>query len=255
MCSTDKKIFFISDLHLGIPDDRQSLEREKMLVRWLDSIKNNAQAIYLMGDLFDFWFEYGTVVPKGYVRFLGKLTELVDSGIEVHYYIGNHDLWQFGYLENIVGLIRHDEAETITLLGHRFHLVHGDGKGPGDRGYKFLRKVFTNKINQFLFKWLHPDIGMRLALHCSNKSRVGKVLHGKKNHHQIQPQELSIYKYAEDILLHDKDIEYFIFGHVHKPTRIKMNDTTEFVIIGDWIEHFSYVEFDGEQLIARSLER
>jgi UDP-2,3-diacylglucosamine hydrolase len=169
-------IYFASDFHLGIPDREGSLLREKKLIRWLEEVRKDAEAIYLMGDLFDFWFEYRKVVPKGYARLLGKLAEITDSGIEVHLYRGNHDLWAFDYLETELGVRLHREGEIRILGGRKFYLSHGDGLGPGDNGYKFLKKVFENRVNQFLYRWIHPDIGTLLGSYFSNRSRLTKLL-------------------------------------------------------------------------------
>jgi Uncharacterized protein conserved in bacteria len=215
----DKKIYFASDFHLGIPSPEESLVREKKLVRWLDLIKDDAKAIFLMGDLFDFWFEYHTVVPKGHIRLLGKITELIDSGIEVHLFMGNHDLWQFGYLEKEIGIIMHREPELWTFNGKTFFLAHGDGLGDGDKGYKFLKNIFECKFNQFLFNWLHPDIGMRLALYCSYKSRLGHMMHGERIGKDIEIKDLLLYQYANQQLTEHPEIDYFIFGHVHQPVK------------------------------------
>ena len=158
-------IYFASDFHLGIPDRVKSLERELKLVHWLNSIAADAKAIYLMGDIFDFWFEYKTVVPKGYTRLLGKLAELTDKGIEVHLFKGNHDLWAFSYLQDECGIQLHRKDEIVEYSGKKFYLAHGDGLGPGDKGYKFLKALFECRLAQFLFRWLHPDWGTRMGLY------------------------------------------------------------------------------------------
>ncbi|MGP1446764.1 MAG: UDP-2,3-diacylglucosamine diphosphatase [Candidatus Limimorpha sp.] len=243
------KVYFASDFHLGAPEMNDDLQRERRLVGWLDRIKADADKVFLLGDLFDFWFEYGTVVPKGHVRILGKIAELIDSGIEVHFFIGNHDLWQFGYLEKETGLIVHEKPELIDLNGKRFLLAHGDAIGPGDNGYKFMRRIFTNKINQCLFKWLHPDLGIRLAHWCAYRSRMGKKLHGRKLSPDMNVEELSQYKYVETELQAHPDIDYAVFGHVHCPIERMMNTRTKFVFLGDWISYFSYAVFDGENLV------
>lgn len=243
------KVYFASDFHLGAPEMGDNKQREQRLVKWLDRIKTDAEKVFLMGDLFDFWFEYGTVVPKGHVRILGKIAELIDSGIEIHFFIGNHDLWQFGYLEKETGLIMHEKPELIDLNGKHFLLAHGDAIGPGDNGYKFMRRIFTNKVNQFLFKWLHPDLGMRLAHWCSYRSRLGKKLHGRKLSPEMEVETLSQYKFVETELETHPDIDYAIFGHVHYPIEHMVNQRTKFILLGDWISHFSYAVFNGEDLL------
>jgi len=169
-------IYFASDFHLGIPDRKTSLIREKRLIRWLDMVAQDAEAIYLLGDLFDFWYEYKTVVPKGYTRLFSKLAELTDKGIPIHFFKGNHDFWAFDYLNEEAGVEIHDGIQEISLKGKKFFLAHGDGLGPGDKGYKFLKKVFLSRFNQFLFRWLHPDLGTKMGLYFSRGSRISKTI-------------------------------------------------------------------------------
>ncbi|MEO7802142.1 MAG: UDP-2,3-diacylglucosamine diphosphatase, partial [Ginsengibacter sp.] len=166
-----KNIFFLSDFHLGAPDYASSLKREKIIVRFLDEIKSNAEQVYIMGDMFDFWFEYKSVVPKGYVRLFGKIAELTDSGIPVHFFVGNHDMWMHDYFQKELGVQVYHHPEEKMLHGKNFYLAHGDGLGPGDHKYKFLKKVFRNKIAQSLFGFLHPYSGIGLANYFSTKSR------------------------------------------------------------------------------------
>jgi len=242
-----KKIYFASDFHLGVPNHDKSLRREKMLVQWLDEVKDNAQAIYLMGDVFDFWFEYKTVIPKGFIRLLGKLAELADRGIAIHLFKGNHDIWAFNYLQTEVGIQLHNGKQIIQLGNKWFFLAHGDGLGPGDKGYKFMKKVFRNRINQWVFRWLHPDIGTRMALYFSRKSRYANNEKDAKNGNPPIEQEM-LYKYATRKISQQPEIDYFVFGHRHLPTNIKINDKTSLVILGDWITHFTYAVFDGDRL-------
>ena len=172
------KIYFASDLHLGVPNKEKSLEREKRFVKWLDEIKSDASAIYLVGDVFDFWFEYKKAVPKGYVRLLGKLAEISDSGIDIHFFTGNHDMWVFDYLEKEINLKIYREAHEITINGKSFLIGHGDGLGPHDKGYKFIKKIFSNKLCQWLFARVHPNLGISIAEYWSRKSRIAN---GQKN--------------------------------------------------------------------------
>ena len=165
------KIYFASDFHLGIPDYKSSLIREKKLVNWLDMISGNADEIFLMGDIFDFWFEYKTVVPKGFVRLLGKLAELTDSGIKIYIIKGNHDMWMYDYLPREVGINILDDKVILEEDGKKIFLAHGDGLGPGDTGYKLIKKVFTSAICQWLFARLHPNFGIGFAHFWSRKSR------------------------------------------------------------------------------------
>ena len=180
-----KKVYFSSDNHLGAPSWAESLPREKKFVRWLDEIKEDAAAIFLLGDLFDFWFEYKTVVPKGFVRVLGKLAEIRDSGIPIYFFVGNHDLWMRDYFEKELEIPVYHDPKEFTLNDTRFFIGHGDGKGPGDKGYKRMKKVFTNSFAKWLFRWLHPDIGVRIARHLSVKN---KLISGDKSSRQSSPQ-------------------------------------------------------------------
>lgn len=242
-------IYFASDFHLGVPDWEGSLVRERKLISWLEDVRKDATAIYLMGDLFDFWFEYKTVVPKGYARLFGKLAEITDSGIEVHLFKGNHDLWAFDYLEKEIAVKLHRVGE-ITILGNRkFFLSHGDGVGPGDYGYKFLKSVFENRVNQFLYRWIHPDIGTRLGSYFSKRSRLTKML--KEGVELKRSNELSrepIVLFSKEMSSKDPSIEFFIFGHVHHPEILKLSETSSCIILGDWVRHFTYASFDGDKV-------
>lgn len=243
----NKKVFFASDFHLGVPTYEASLKREKLLVKWLSEIQHEAEAIYLMGDIFDFWFEYKTVIPKGFVRLLGKLAEITDSGIPVHLFKGNHDIWAFDYLQQETGVQLHHDRQ-ITQIGNKwFFLAHGDGLGPGDKGYKFMKKIFQNRFNQWLFRWLHPDLGTRTALYFSRKSRYANEVKEEKNG-KMPIEEEMLYTYSKRKSVQLPEIDYFIFGHRHLPTNVKINEKAQLVILGDWITHFTYAVFDGTTL-------
>ena len=240
------KIYFASDLHLGVPDEQRSRAREKLFVRWLSEIKNNAQEIFIIGDTFDFWHEYNTVVPKGFVRIQGKIAELTDAGIPVHLFTGNHDLWMFGYLEKELGVKIYRQTIQREFNGKKFFIGHGDGLGPGDHGYKFIKKVFNNSVCQFFFRWIHPDIGVKIANYFSYKSRFGsgkeKVLEkfkGEENEWLIRYSKKK---------LDDEHIDYFIFGHRHLPLDIMLNEKSRYINTGDWLDYNSYAVFDGEHL-------
>ncbi len=244
-----KKIYFASDFHLGSPSHEESLVREKKLVRWLDSIKNQAEEIYLVGDLFDFWFEYKTVIPKGYVRILGKLAELRDSGIPIHFFVGNHDLWMFGYFEKELGIPVHFDP-IVKQLGNKIFMIgHGDGIGPKDYGYKFIKKIFTNPFCQWLFHRLHPNFGIWLAKIWSRQSRLSN----NDNEFLGEDDEWQIV-YAKERLKKEK-IDYFIFGHRHLTIEHPLENGTRFINLGDWITNFSYAEFDGENLQLKFYEK
>lgn len=237
-----KKIYFSSDNHLGAPTQAESFPREKIFVKWLESIKHDAEAIFLLGDLFDFWFEYRTVVPKGFIRVLGKLAELRDSGIQIHFFVGNHDLWMHDYFEKELNIpVYHDPKEFVFNNKH-FFIGHGDGKGPGDKGYKRMKKVFRNPFFKWLFRWLHPDIGMRVAQHLSVKN---KLISGDEDKKFLGEDQEWLAQYSKR-KLENKHFDYFIFGHRHLPMEIKVGENSTYYNLGDWISHYTYGVFDGE---------
>ncbi len=244
-----QKIYFASDFHLGIPDRETSLIREKRLVDWLEHVRKDAREIYLMGDVFDFWFEYKTVVPKGYVRLLGQLARITDAGIPVHLFRGNHDIWAFDYLEKEAGLVLHRKPVRMERDGKTFYLAHGDGLGPGDSGYKFLKRVFECRFCQWLFRWLHPDLGARMGLFFSRRSRCSNMAREGKNEGSLKdPENEMLYRYTQDLIGKNITADYFIFGHRHRPLQVNIGKGCAMVILGDWITHFTYAVFDGKEL-------
>ncbi len=242
-----KKAYFASDNHLGAPTREKSLPREKKFVAWLDHIKADAGAIFLLGDLFDFWFEYRTVVPKGFVRTLGKLAELTDAGIPVYYFVGNHDLWMQGYFEEELNIPVHHRPQYLTINDTSFFLGHGDGLGPHDKGYKRMKKVFTNPICKGLFRWLHPDIGVRLAQYLSVKN---KLISGDADAQFLGNENEWLVQYAQR-KLESRPTDYFVFGHRHLPLEIALNETSAYINLGDWITYYTYAEFDGKELVLK----
>jgi len=241
-----KKIYFISDCHFGVPTHEKSLERERLFILWLDEVKKDAQEIYIMGDLFEFWYEYKTVIQKGYVRLLGKLAEITDSGIPIYFFRGNHDVWAFDYLAKEINIKIFPDTLIKEFNSKIFFLGHGDGLGKGDNGYKFIKKVFRNSINQWLFRWLHPDVGTAMGLFWSNKSRIANENTGLEKVNQAGLDRLT--GYCQQILQKNPEIDYFIFGHIHQPKVIDLNGKASYFSIGDWINHYSYLVFDGEKL-------
>ena len=244
------KIYFASDFHLGVPTYEKSLEREKKVIRWLDSIKEDAAELYLMGDVFDFWFEYKTVVPKGHVRLLGKLAELSDSGIKLHYFTGNHDMWTFDYLEKEINVTIYRSPIERNYSGKDFYIGHGDGLGPGDHGYKFIKKIFASKICQWLFARLHPNFGIGIANYFSRKSRIAtgttdEVFRGEEKEWLVI--------YSKEILA-KKYFDYLIFGHRHLPLDITINNKSRYINLGDWIQYFTYGVFDGKDFELKKFE-
>jgi UDP-2,3-diacylglucosamine hydrolase len=247
--SDKKKIYFASDFHLGVPSFQKSREREDAIVSWLNHVEKDAEKIFLVGDIFDFWFEYKHSIPKGFVRLQGKLAQLVDSGIEVIFFIGNHDMWMFDYFEQEIGVKIYRKERPFELMGTKFFIGHGDGLGPGDRGYKFIKKVFANKFCQWCFARLHPNLGIGMANYWSRKSR------GKEK----EPQEF-LGEDKEWLVAYTKekskevDAKYFIFGHRHLPIEFDLPNGSKYVNLGDWINHRTYVVFDGEELTLQKWE-
>lgn len=246
-----KPIYFISDAHLGSLAISSRRTQERRLVNFLDSIKHKAAAVYLLGDMFDFWFEYREVVPKGYTRFLGKLSELTDLGVEVHYFTGNHDIWMHDYLSSECGVVMHREAvETLELYGQTFLIGHGDGVGQLDKGFKVIRSIFHNKLCQKLFSMLHPSIGVRFGMTWAKHSRL-KRPNGEEPPYQGENNE-SLCLYAKDYLQSHPDINYFIFGHRHIELDLMLNSTCRMLILGDWIQQFTFARFDGQRMTLDS---
>ena len=246
-----KKIYFASDNHLGAPTPEASLPREKKFVRWLDQVKEDAAVIFLLGDLFDFWFEYKTVVPKGFVRVLGKLAEISDSGIPIHFFVGNHDLWMKTYFEKELGIPTYRDVKEFEFNNKSFLLGHGDGKGPGDKGYKRMKKVFTNPVSNWLYRWLHPDWGMKLAHYLSVKN---KLISGDEDKKFLGEEGEWLVQYCKR-KLETKHYDYLIFGHRHLPLEIQVGENSKYINLGDWIHHFTYGELDGETFSLKSFEK
>lgn len=238
---TDKKIFFASDVHLGHPSVEEGRHREKLFVKWLDEIKDEAAEIYLVGDIFDFWYEYKRVVPRGFTRVLGKIAEITDSGIPVHFFTGNHDVWVFDYLPSEIGVTLHHKPFTRELLGKKFYIAHGDGLGPGDKLYKMMKWCFRNKFLQWCFSRLHPNFALMLGHGWSNKSRCSKGIEAEDfngEHNELQ------YMHAEEVLKSEY-FDYFVFGHRHLMVNKQVGESSSFVLLGDWLHNFSYGVFNG----------
>jgi UDP-2,3-diacylglucosamine hydrolase len=237
--SENKKIYFASDQHLGAPTPKASLPREKKFVSWLDTIKEDAGTIFLLGDLFDFWFEYKTVVPKGFVRVLGKLAELKDAGIDIYFFVGNHDLWMRDYFQKELNIPVFHKPQEFDINGKIFLIGHGDGLGPSDYGYKRMKKVFTFPFFKWLFRWLHPDIGVRLGHYFSVKN---KLISGDEDARFLGEENEWLAQYCRKKLT-EKHYDFFVFGHRHLPLEIKLNNNSTYINLGDWIQYFTYGEF------------
>lgn len=239
------KTYFASDFHLGVDGRLTSKERERQLVRWLEQVRKDATTIYLVGDIFDFWFEYKTAVPRGHVRLLGKLAELRDAGITLHIFTGNHDMWMFDYLEEELDAPVHRAPVVHEINGKNFFIGHGDGLGPGDHGYKLLKKVFSNRLCQWLFARLHPNFGIGLASYFSNKSRAAN--HGEDTFLGMDKEWLLQYSCRKSAQL--PQVDYFIFGHRHLPIDYVLpNGQSRYINLGEWVHFNSYAVFDGEEL-------
>ena len=239
-----KKVYFLSDFHLGAPDFQQSLAREKRLVKFLDQIAEDAAAIFVVGDLFDFWYEYKSVVPKGFVRILGKLASLTDNGIPIYFFVGNHDMWMSGYFEKELNIPVYFKEMPFEFNGKKFLIGHGDGLGPGDHGYKFIKKIFRNRVCQWFFGIIHPSIGIGLANYLSRKSRAAT---GQTDEHFLGEENEWLITYCKDVLQHQY-FDYFIFGHRHLPIDFALPTSSRYINLGDWLRYDSYAVFDGEKL-------
>jgi UDP-2,3-diacylglucosamine hydrolase len=244
-----EKVYFISDVHLGLYPPEQSARREKLLVSWLESIKKDASELYLVGDIFDFWHEYKHVIPTGHTRFLGKLAELADSGIKLHFFTGNHDIWVYGYLSREIGLTVYREPVIREMGGKRFYIGHGDAVGPGDKGYKLLKGIFTNPVLQWLFARIHPNSAVGFGRRWSKSSRYAKGIvaepfRGDEKEFQVV--------FAKETLKKER-FNYFIFGHRHVPYMIRLAEDSYVINLGDWINNFTYAVWDGKELLLKSI--
>ncbi len=246
-----KKIYFISDAHLGLYPAEKSAEREKLLLSWLNGIRQDASELYLLGDIFDFWHEYRHVVPRGYTRLLGKLAELSDGGIRLHYFTGNHDIWITDYLPSEIGMTLYRHHVFREIDGYRFYIGHGDGLGSGETGYRLMKAAFTNKALQWIFARLHPDTAMAFGKWWSRKSRYSKGVtaepyRGDDNEKQVL--------FARQFLVREP-VDFFIFGHRHIPFDVRVGQNCRVVNLGDWISHFTYAVWDGKELQLHSAVR
>ena len=246
---SNKKIYFASDFHLGAPNYETSREREKRIVSWLDQIMPTCEELFLMGDVFDFWFEYKQVIPKGYTRLFGKLAAFADAGIPIHFFPGNHDMWVGDYFEKELSFQIHREPKVITRSGKKFYLAHGDGLGPGDHNYKILKKVFASPFCKWLYAWLHPNVGMAIANYWSSKSRAsqgdGETFLGKEN---------------EWLMVHSEEMgqkefhDYYVYGHRHLPLFEKLSDGSTYINLGEWINYDTYGVFDGDNFELKTFK-
>lgn len=252
MVKSGNKHYFISDLHLGTGNSRQ---REQRFVRWLDFVKHDAEAIYLLGDIFDFWFEYHNVIPKGFTRAQGKIAELTDRGIAVHWFLGNHDMWIFDYMTTELGVVVHRHNLRLTIQGKNVFMGHGDGLGPGDTRYKFIKRAFSCKINQALFAFLHPRIGIGLGNYFSRKSRLENLKDTDNEAYDdtlpINPQKEMLIHYCEKVLK-EEPIDYFIFGHRHRVIDHTLSNGSRYINTGEWVYHSHYAVMEDGRLSLKT---
>lgn len=246
--SINKKIYFLSDFHLGAPNHTSSLERERLLVKFLEEIKPNAAEIFFVGDMFDFWYEYRTVVPKGFVRLLGKIGELADAGIPMHFFVGNHDMWMRTYFQQEFMMPVYFHPQEFERNGKKILVGHGDGLGPGDHGYKRLKKLFRNPISKWLFGIFPPFLGMGLANYLSRRSRAQT---GISEEVFLGEDKEWLLIYCKEVLK-KKKIDFFVFGHRHLAIDYRLTSESRYINLGDWIRYFTYAVFDGSSMELKS---
>jgi UDP-2,3-diacylglucosamine hydrolase len=245
-----KKIYFASDFHLGVPDAAQSLAREKRIIRWLESIEKEAAAIFLLGDIFDFWFEYSHAIPRGFIRFQGKLAALREKGIPIYFFTGNHDMWMFDYFPTELGIPVYRQPLELTLGQHTFLIGHGDGLGPGDRTYKLLKAFFNSRICQWLFARIHPNLGIRIAQFWSRQSRISNNKQQEKFAGEDREFLLTYCKEVEQTSHHD----FYIFGHRHLPLDLPVGANSRYINLGEWVNFNTYASYDGKNVSLMPFE-
>lgn len=245
-----KKIYFASDFHLGVPDRLTSLEREKKIIRWLDQVKEDAHSIYLLGDIFDFWFEYKHTVPKGYTRLLGKLAELTDKGIPIFFFTGNHDMWMFEYFPTELNIPILREPIQLKMGNHKLVVGHGDGLGPGDASYKILKKFFNSKICQWLFARIHPNLGISIAKYWSRNSRITNMKKEEKFMGEENEFLLVYCREIEKVQHHD----FYVFGHRHLPLDLPIGNESRYINLGEWVHFCTYASYDGISVELKTFE-
>ncbi len=244
-------IYFASDFHLGVPSREASLEREKKIVRWLDTVKQDAHSIYLVGDIFDFWFEYKRAIPRGFIRLQGKLAELTDAGIPVVFFTGNHDMWMFDYFTKELDIPIYRSEQLLMVGDQRLMVGHGDGLGPGDRMYKVLKRIFRNPLCQWLFARLHPNLGIGIANYWSKHSRISSVKNGKDDFKGDDEYLLQYCREQERRQHHD----YYIFGHRHLPLDIEITENSRYINLGEWVNYSTYARYNGKELELLTFEK
>ncbi|MCH5229190.1 MAG: UDP-2,3-diacylglucosamine diphosphatase [Muribaculaceae bacterium] len=240
----EKYTYFLSDLHLGAPYMEDSRDSEKRIVAFLDSISGSADTIYLMGDILDYWYEYRYVVPRGYVRFFGKLSQLSDSGVKIIWFKGNHDIWIFDYLPRELGIEVRDGWSIDEIYGKKVFLNHGDGVGKLEPSFKIIRSIFRNKFCQWMFAGIHPRWTVPFAYNWSAHSRKGGEQRGIPDEKLLK----NLRDFVDEFHAGHPDINYYIFGHVHVFSREEIKDGCEMIVLGEWIHTFSYARMNTEGL-------
>jgi UDP-2,3-diacylglucosamine hydrolase len=236
-----KKLYFASDFHLGAPNETESKIREKRIIRWLDSISKDAAAIFLAGDIFDFWFEYGQVIPKGFIPFISKISQIREQGVPILFFTGNHDLWMKDYFTKELGIPVYHHPIVLSVEGKKILIGHGDGLGPGDKTYKFLKTIFTNPFANWVFRWVHPDLGVKFAKAWSSRSRIANL---EKNENHFLNDGEWLWQYCKEIesrFHHD----FYIFGHRHLPLALPVGEKSTYFNLGEWVTQNTYLEFDA----------
>ncbi|MEO1049650.1 MAG: UDP-2,3-diacylglucosamine diphosphatase [Bacteroidota bacterium] len=246
-----KKIFFASDFHLGVPTKTLSREREKKIVRWLDHVAVEAHTIFLLGDIFDFWFEYKNAIPKGFARLQGKLAELTDNGINVVFFIGNHDMWMFDYFTDELNIPIYREPQSLIINDKKLHIGHGDGLGPGDYSYKFIKKVFRSPFFQWLYARVHPNTGIAVANYFSRRSRING---GKKGEEKFMGDKEFLWAYCKEIERKEHH-DFYVFGHRHLRLELEVGEQGKYFNLGEWVNHSTYGEFDGKTFKLLTFEK
>lgn len=239
-----KKIYFASDFHLGVPTHDESLKREKHIIAWLDKVKHDAYGIYLLGDIFDFWFEYKQVIPKGYIRLQGKLAELRDEGIPIYFFTGNHDMWMFDYFTKELGIPVYREPQILKVGNQKLMIGHGDGLGPGDHVYKILKRFFNSGFCQWAFARLHPNLGIGLGNYWSRKSRISNMKADEKFISK-EKELLWVYCMEQEKLQHH---DFYIFGHRHLPLNLSVGSASRYINLGEWVHFNTYAVYDGKTI-------
>lgn len=246
-----KKIYFASDFHLGAPTPKSSLERELKIVRWLDSIRNSAHSIYLLGDIFDFWFEYKHSIPKGFARLQGKLAELSDTGVPIFFFTGNHDMWMFDYFPKELGIPVYREPQVLKVGQQKLLIGHGDGLGPGDYSYKMLKKIFKSKLCQWLFARLHPNFGIGIAKFWSQRSRINN---DNESDAEFRGEKEFLWAYCKQVEA-SGHYDFYVFGHRHLPLELKVGGGSQYINLGEWVNYCTYGEYDGTTFKLLTFEK